>query len=185
MFQLRDNCNFNTDYSSVARFACRLHEWKAVRMYKRARHPCVKQYFCISNSRCVRLAAHSVSYSYAVSAYTQRGREREHRDHLPAWNTEQSCIVRLREIQVHGHLLLLPPSLPSKFAIRKTGETLPAGSRRRGVLDNAAPFPGAGTTALTRSAFAPCRARDNPAVRWRFIRTRESWKLAGRCVFEM
>lgn len=73
--------------------------------YKRnAGHPCVKQHFCISNSRCVRLAAHSVSYSYAVSSHTgsegERERERKHggrRDHPPAWNTEQSCTVRLRE----------------------------------------------------------------------------------------
>lgn len=39
----------------------------------------------------------------------------------------------MRELQVHGHLLLPSSPLPSKFAIRKTGETLPAGSRRRGV----------------------------------------------------
>lgn len=46
--------------------------------------PCVKQHFCISNSLCVRFAAHPVHYSYAASRRTE---QRQH----STWITEQSC----------------------------------------------------------------------------------------------
>lgn len=63
----------------------------------------------------------------------------------------------------HHHRRSYPRN--SRRAIRKTGETLPAGSRRRRVLDNAAPFPGAGTTALTRSAFALAASGERQRAR--------------------
>lgn len=124
------NCDFNSDYSSVA-FHLRGRSYVPTFIHADVqtgpgrRRPSVKQHFCISNSRCVRLTAHSVSYSYAASTHT-----RARRTQGPSADVKYGTIVRsarLRELQVHGHLLLLlllplppplPPLLPSKFATR-------------------------------------------------------------------
>lgn len=67
-------------------------------MYKRTKRPCVKQHFCISNSRCVRLAAHSVSYSYDASTYTERARW----THRPSADVKCGTIARSASTKVPG-----------------------------------------------------------------------------------